>query len=185
MRVDERLRAASTLICAAESRPPRWWKSALLAIGCLAVSNLPAGAQGSASAESAAVAATSLLRDRLPKGARLVIVPDTTGDTVLAVFVGKTLELPVRTAQEGRSCQGFIPQCHWRLENGMVAVRLTPISVARDTVVLEVEHWTTVASKAAPGEASTKALQFARYRVLVGLIGGVWSVLRIDPQFTT
>lgn len=143
-----------------------------------------AAAQRSQPVEEAAIAASALLRDRLPKGTRFVVVPDTSGDSTLARSVGTALGFPVRTGDEARSCQGWIPRCTWAPGEGTTAIRVTPLAVSRDTVSLRVEHWG-VGMQTAAGGVRAKAVLYAKDRVLVVRAPGGWSVREITPEFTT
>ena len=143
----------------------------------------PVAAQAGPEAE-AAIAAAQLLRERLPRGTKLVVVPDTLGDTALAQLIGSTLAIPVRTAEEGRSCVGWIPHCTWSPGEGTFAVRLTPLSMLRDTVTLRVEHWTVTTESKVLG-APSRSLIYSRDRVLAVRETNRWLIRAITPEFST
>lgn len=126
----------------------------------------------------AAKAAVEAIRKDL-RLSHIVIVPDSSGDSVLASSVANLLGASVRTPSEGRSCRGFVPQCSWRLRPQTSALRLRPVSVQPDSVTLMVEVW---------GDATTQRgpqSYYQRQVVYLALRKNQWVVTRQRLDFAT
>ncbi len=90
---------------------------------------------------AAAITALKTSLGAIPLRRPVVLVPDSSGDAMLAQAIANVVGARSRSAAEGRACRGFVPQCGWRAGGDTLAVRLQVRSATPDGVVFTVETW--------------------------------------------
>ena len=109
-------------------------------LGATLLQSLAVSAHAQSVPTAAAVAALRTSVGATPRRP-FVLVPDSSGNAILAEAVANAAGARARSVADGRACRGFVPQCGWRAGGDTLALRVQVRSAKPDRILFAVETW--------------------------------------------